>query len=135
MDMPASRCGLCCTGCAYRTDRNCGGCIETNGRPFHGEFPVAKCCQERGFVHCGECPEIPCGLLTQYSCDPEHGDTPQGARIERCKRWAIGAPVFVENECYDGWNIGDPQKGGSTRRERPPGADRSLCSRIRTEIL
>ena len=29
-----------------------------------------------------------CGLLTQYSCDPEHGDTPHGARIEQCKRWA-----------------------------------------------
>lgn len=25
----------------------------------------------------------------------------------------IGAPVFVENDCYDGWNIGDPEKGGS----------------------
>ena len=23
----------------------------------------------------------------QYSCDPEYGDTPQGARIEQCKRW------------------------------------------------
>lgn len=25
---------------------------------------------------------------------------------------SIGAPVFVENDCYDGWNIGDPEKGG-----------------------
>lgn len=25
---------------------------------------------------------------------------------------AIGAPVFVENGCYDGWNIGNPAKGG-----------------------
>ena len=45
------------------------------------------CCQEKGFLHCGECPDIPCELLTQYSCDPEHGDTPHGARIEQCKRW------------------------------------------------
>ena len=30
---------------------------------------------------------FPCELLTQYSCDPEHGDTPHGARIEQCKRW------------------------------------------------
>lgn len=65
----------------------CGGCIETNGHPFHGECPVAMCCQEKGFLHCGECPDIPCELLTQYSCDPEHGDTPHGARIEQCKRW------------------------------------------------
>lgn len=25
----------------------------------------------------------------------------------------IGAPVFVEGEDYDGWNIGDPEKGGT----------------------
>lgn len=82
-----SRCGLHCTGCEYKETCSCGGCIETNGRPFHGECPVAVCCQKKGIVHCGECPDIPCELLTQYSCDPEHGDTPQGARIEQCKRW------------------------------------------------
>lgn len=26
---------------------------------------------------------------------------------------AIGAPVYVENDCYDGWNIGDHEKGGT----------------------
>lgn len=25
---------------------------------------------------------------------------------------AIGAPVYVEDGCYDGWNIGSPDKGG-----------------------
>lgn len=25
---------------------------------------------------------------------------------------AIGAPVFVENDCYVGWSIGNPEKGG-----------------------
>ncbi len=82
-----SRCGLHCTGCEYKESSGCGGCIETNGHPFHGECPVAVCCQNKGIVHCGECPDIPCDLLTQYSCDPEHGDTPHGARIEQCKRW------------------------------------------------
>lgn len=82
-----SRCGLHCTGCQYKEDCGCGGCIETNGHPFHGECPVAICCQNKGYVHCGECPDIPCGLLTQYSCDPEHGDNPHGARIEQCKLW------------------------------------------------
>ena len=80
--MVDSRCGLHCTGCEYKEACGCGGCIETNGQPFHGECPVAVCCQEKGFIHCGECPDIPCELLMQYSCDPEHGDTPQGARIE-----------------------------------------------------
>ena len=64
------------------------GCIPTNGNPFHGECPVAVCCQEKGLVHCGQCPEIPCELLTSYSCDKENGDSPVGARIEQCKRWA-----------------------------------------------
>lgn len=82
-----SRCGLHCTGCEYKESCGCKGCIETDGHPFHGECPVAVCCQNKGFTHCGECPEIPCELLTSYSCDPEHGDTPHGARIEQCKRW------------------------------------------------
>lgn len=85
--MVDSRCGLHCTGCEYKETCDCGGCIETNGHPFHGECPVAVCCQDKGIVHCGECPDIPCELLMQYSCDPEHGDTPQGARIEQCKHW------------------------------------------------
>ena len=93
-----SRCGLHCTGCTYKEPCHCGGCTETNGHPFqgciatnghpfHGECPVAACCQEKGFVHCGQCPDIPCDLLQQYSCDPEHGDTPQGARIRQCLAW------------------------------------------------
>lgn len=88
-----SRCGLHCTGCEYKESCGCGGCIETNGNPFHGECPVAVCCQNKGIVHCGECPDIPCELLTQYSCDPEHGDTPHGARIDQCKKWAEAAKL------------------------------------------
>ena len=83
-----TRCGLRCESCSYKAPCNCGGCIATNGHPFHGECPVAVCCQEKGFVHCGECEVFPCDLLQQYSCDPEHGDTPPGARIEQCRRWA-----------------------------------------------
>lgn len=83
-----SRCGLHCTGCSFKDSHACGGCIETNGRPFHGECPVAVCAQNKVVAHCGECPDIPCALLTEYSCDSEHGDTPKGARIEQCKRWA-----------------------------------------------
>lgn len=83
-----SRCGLHCTGCTWKESHGCGGCIPTNGNPFHGVCPVAACCQEQGFVHCGQCPRIPCDLLTRYSCDEENGDLPVGARIEQCKKWA-----------------------------------------------
>lgn len=82
-----TRCGLHCSSCEYKSPCSCGGCIATNGHPFHGECPVAVCCQNKGFVHCGECPDIPCELLTQYSCDPEHGDKPAGVRIEQCRKW------------------------------------------------
>ena len=27
----------------YKETCGCGGCIETNGHPFHGECPVAVC--------------------------------------------------------------------------------------------
>ena len=82
-----SRCGLLCNDCTYREPCHCGGCIETNGHPFHGECPVAQCSISKNIGHCGECPDIPCELLTQYSCDAEHGDTPHGARITQCKQW------------------------------------------------
>ena len=80
-------CGLSCETCTFKDPCACKGCVATKGHPFHGECPVARCCVEKGFLHCGQCPEISCALLTQYSCDPEHGDTPHGARIEQCLRW------------------------------------------------
>ena len=84
-----SRCGLHCTGCGYKDSHSCGGCIETNGRPFHGECPIATCCQNKGLTHCGECEIIPCEKLYAYSyLDPEHGDKPQGARVDVCRQWA-----------------------------------------------
>lgn len=85
-----SRCGLLCKWCTYRESNGCSGCVETNGNPFHGECSVAKCCQDRGYHHCGECNDIPCKKLRQFSCDDaEHGDNPPGARIEVCKAWAL----------------------------------------------
>ena len=84
-----SRCGLHCTGCAWKESHGCGGCIETNGHPFHGECPIAVCCQSKELEHCGACRTIPCDRLYAYSdLEPEHGDKPQGARVEVCRRWA-----------------------------------------------
>lgn len=85
--MVDTRCGLRCEGCEFKEKNNCSGCIITNGHPFHGECPVALCCQSKNCMHCGQCSEFPCELLSQYSSDPVHGDNPPGARIEQCKRW------------------------------------------------
>lgn len=68
--------------------------METNGHPFHGECSIAMCCQAKGHVHCGECDIIPCEKLYAYSyLDPEHGDKPQGARVEVCRHWAAESGV------------------------------------------
>ena len=84
-----SRCGLRCTGCKWKESHGCGGCIETNGHPFHGECNIAQCCQNKGLNHCGECDIMPCDELYAYSyLDPEHGDNPPGTRVEVCRKWA-----------------------------------------------
>lgn len=82
-----SRCGLLCSKCSYKTTHGCNGCIESNGVPFHGSCSLAKCCQEKNIIHCGQCLQFPCNKLRMYSCDPLHGDNPHGARIEQCKKW------------------------------------------------
>ena len=84
-----TRCGLHCYNCEYKEPCNCGGCIETDGHPFHGECPVAACCREKRHLHCGECETFPCELLLQYTNDPEQGDNPPGLRIEQCKIWCM----------------------------------------------
>ena len=110
-----SRCGCLCAWCSYRESHGCGGCIETNGHPFHGACPVAQCCQGKGFTHCGQCADLPdacadpdckridansffeCGGCPNTTCDklhaysykdPDHGDNPPGARVEVCRAWA-----------------------------------------------
>ena len=87
--MIESRCGILCLSCDFRNSCNCGGCIETNGQPFYGKCTVAECCLNKGFSFCGECDEFPCEQLIRFSCDPEHGDNPKGARIEQCKKWKV----------------------------------------------
>lgn len=97
VNMICSRCGLHCTGCEWKESHGCSDCIETMGHPFHGECPIAICCQDKGLMHCGECDIIPCAKLYGYSyLDPEHGDKPQGARVEVCRRWAAesGKPTW-----------------------------------------
>lgn len=84
--MIESRCGLLCSQCEYRERTGCPGCVKMD-RPFWAErCPVKSCCEDRGYAHCGECPEFPCQQLHQFAYDPEQGDN--GARIGRCRAWA-----------------------------------------------
>ena len=84
--MVESRCGILCSKCRYREEVNCQGCSVID-KPFWGDScPVKDCCEERKYDHCGQCPDIPCDLLTQFSYDKEQGDN--GKRIKTCRTWA-----------------------------------------------
>lgn len=77
-------CGLDCDNCELKKKCNCGGCVSTEGKPFHGECEVAKCCISRGRQFCGDCWEYPCKKLKSFSYDSEHGDN--GERLKNCDR-------------------------------------------------
>ena len=83
--MIESRCGICCSGCGYREQMDCRGCVSIH-KPFWGEScPVKSCCETREREHCGQCADFPCDLLHQFAYDKEQGD--DGRRIEQCKKW------------------------------------------------
>jgi len=59
-------CGIDCDRCPEHPAR-CQGCDRPNN-----DCPVRKCCNEKGFVHCGPCPDLPCsryydGVNASYS--------------------------------------------------------------------
>ena len=83
--MIESRCGLLCSECEYKDQKNCGGCVHIK-KPFWGEScPVKACCESKEKEHCGHCGEFPCDLLKQFAYDENQGDN--GRRIEQCKLW------------------------------------------------
>ncbi len=61
--MAKTICGLDCTGCPMKD--NCGGCRETNGRPFGGSCMLALCCESKGCENCGKAFDESCKLMKQ----------------------------------------------------------------------
>ena len=57
--MGSSICGAECGQCPSKSV--CGGCEETNGRPFGKVCVLASCCRARGQERCGQCGGS-CGL-------------------------------------------------------------------------
>ncbi len=87
-DMFDSFCGLKCSACECKEANNCKGCIDSGGKPFHGECEIAACAVSKNIRFCGECKDFFCAnsfceILKKYAFNPEHGDN--GARIEHCK--------------------------------------------------
>ena len=89
---PQSKCGILCKVLNNPACGDCKGCMEMDGKPFWGECPVAVCCIDKGYLHCGNCPDMPCDILHEFSCgDGEHCDKPKGARLEILKYWSLNA--------------------------------------------
>lgn len=61
--MSKSKCGVDCGEC--RLKETCGGCVETDGRPFGGECVVAVCCHSKGQERCDKCSDSLCNLKNQ----------------------------------------------------------------------
>ena len=84
-----SCCGCDCAGCESGKNGRCPGCVASKGQPSHmkaGEIcAVASCCIEHGRRWCADCADFPCERLKSFSYDPEYGDRPAGARIERLR--------------------------------------------------
>ncbi len=87
-------CGAYCGSCGWKEKTGCGGCKACKGDMFWGECSVAKCGYQKGFSHCGVCPELPCEALQGIFDDAEHGD--EGERLANLKAWARGENTFVK---------------------------------------
>jgi len=87
-------CGAYCGTCDWRAKTGCQGCQHHKGEMFYGTCRVAVCCSERGLLHCGLCPDLPCAPLQEAFSHPEHGDN--GERLANLKAWAQGDETVIE---------------------------------------
>lgn len=75
-----AKCGMDCTSCRFALENDCPGCPyltppEERERLFEDEeCEVGRCAEEKGFEHCGKCPDFPCEALKEVSFDTETGD-------------------------------------------------------------
>ncbi|MDE6722768.1 MAG: DUF3795 domain-containing protein [Eubacterium sp.] len=56
-------CGIDCNECGLK--ENCGGCAETNGRPFGGSCMIAECSTNNGCTECSASCSSVCRLKAQ----------------------------------------------------------------------
>ena len=87
-------CVAYCGVCEWKDKIGCKGCKANAGTMFWGQCDKACCCIEKGFAHCGECPDLPCQKLQELFDDPEHGD--RGVRLRNLMHWKAGDSVYEE---------------------------------------
>lgn len=61
--MAKTTCGLDCAECGLRG--TCGGCVETDGKPFGGTCMIDLCCKKAECSNRGNCFRAFCGLKKQ----------------------------------------------------------------------
>ena len=93
-------CGAYWGVCDWKEETDCQGCQFHKGQMFWGACAVAECCSGKGLLHCGFCPDLPCGALQQAFDHPEHGDN--GERLANLKAWAKGEDTFIELGTFEG---------------------------------
>jgi len=88
-NITTARCGMDCTECRFAVENDCPGCPYSQSPSERKmlfedeECEVGICCCEKGYDHCGKCPDFPCDTLKAVSLDTETGDG--GARRMRLK--------------------------------------------------
>ncbi len=88
-----ARCGAYCGVCSWKEPMNCPGCQAARGDVFWGVCDVAKCSLDKDYAHCGECSDVPCGMLQATFDDPEHGDN--GERLANLRAWERGEERYI----------------------------------------
>ncbi len=67
--MIESRCGIVCSECEYKKQKNCNSCINII-KPFWGySCPIKECAENKNIENCGKCNDFPCDLLKKFSFD------------------------------------------------------------------
>jgi hypothetical protein len=93
MSLELSVCGCDCFECDHYKNSKCAGCSQIKGKVYWAGFVNADVCpvyacvvSDRGYRHCGECPDIPCKLWHDLK-DPSHTDEQHETGIaDRVKR-------------------------------------------------
>ena len=87
-------CGAYCGLCEWKDKTGCNGCQHNKGKMFWGTCAVAVCCSDKGLLHCGLCPDLPCQTLQDAFDHPEHGDN--GERLANLNAWAKGEDTIIK---------------------------------------
>lgn len=79
-----SACGTDCAACGFFGNA-CPGCNQCSGKVFHAPAgkacPIFACCAgKKRLAHCGQCPDLPCGLW-RATRDPALSDEAFEANI------------------------------------------------------